>query len=91
MTAKKTTKTTTVDVDLAEANLTADEERVLRLRRGIGVPDGQPLELKTTVSERARQALLAYEREIVFEMQAQEQKRAERKEKIVRSLRSKKK
>jgi hypothetical protein len=91
MTSKKTTRstTTTVDVDIAEAALTSEEERVLRMRRGASVPDGGTLELKPTTSERARQALLAIEREMVFKLQAQEKKRVDRKNKIVNSLRSK--
>jgi hypothetical protein len=89
MTQKKTTRTTTVEVALAEAGLTAEEERVLRLRKGIGAPGQQALALKATPSERARQALLELEKEIVFKSLAQERMRAERRKKIVNTLRSK--
>lgn len=91
MTQKRTTRTTTVDVAINEVDLTSEEERVLRLRRGIGAPADEKLELKPTFNERAKAALLAIEKEMVRKHEAQARTGAERKKKIVSSLRNRSK
>lgn len=89
MTQKKTTRATTVEIEITEAGLTGEEERVLRLRRGLAAPEELALELKPTHNEHARRALLAIEREMVHKLQAQDERRAEKRKKIVSSLRAK--
>jgi hypothetical protein len=91
MSTKKTTRTTTVEVEITQAGLTAQEEKVLRLRRGIGAPADHVLEFKATPNARAREALLALEREMVHKRQALAAKAEERKKKIVSTLRSRSK
>jgi hypothetical protein len=89
MALKKTTRTTTVEIEITEASLTSEEERVLRLRHGFAAPEDLVLELKPTQNEDALRALLAKEHEMVQKLATQEEKRAERKKKIVSSLRAK--
>ena len=90
MTPKKPTRTTTTSVSTAveTSRLTEEQARVLRLRRGLTVPQDQPLALKHTETDKAREALLAIEREMVMKMRARAAEHNVRKSKIVSSLRS---
>lgn len=100
MSTKKPTRTTTVEVaaqtvqkrtrtaDLGTAGLSDEEERVVRMARGLGVPANEPLALKYTETERARAALLAIEREMVLKMQQRTQTERARKSNIVDRLKS---
>jgi hypothetical protein len=89
MPTKKTTRTTTtVSSTTATVRLTDEEERVLRMRVGRGVPRNQPLGLKHTETDKAREALLAIERELVMKMHAGREEQRSRKAKIIDSLRS---
>ena len=99
-TKKPTRTTTTVEVtatararttSLRQANLSSEEERVLRARRGIGAPLDEPLGLKHTETGKARAALMAIEREMVMKMHERANTERARKSKIVDTLRSTKK
>lgn len=88
MTPKKParTTTTTVSTSVETSRITDEEARVVRMRRGLTVPHDRPLELKHTENDKARQALLAIEREMVMKMRARASEQAARKSKIVSTL-----
>jgi len=91
MTQRKKTRTAVVEKELSQAPLSSAEEQVVRMRRGLPLADEEQLEIKATPNEKARQALLAMEKEIVFKLQAEQRQRKVQKKKIVDSLRSTKK
>ena len=87
VTTTSTARARTTTASLARAGLTSEEERVMRTRRGIGAPLGEPLALKHTETDKARAALLSIEREMVMKMHRRVQEEQSRKAKIVDSLR----
>jgi DNA-directed RNA polymerase sigma subunit (sigma70/sigma32) len=88
MTPKKPARTTTTTVTtvVEQSRVTDEESRVVRMRRGLTVPQDRPLELKHTETAAAREALLAIEREMVMKLRARAAELQARKAKIVSSM-----
>jgi len=95
MVEKKTTTRTTVKTDLSkalsEADLTPMEEKVLRLRYGIGLREGEKLEAVEPQDELSRQALKAIEAKAIQELETKAIKSTARKEMLIAKIRRPKK
>jgi DNA-directed RNA polymerase sigma subunit (sigma70/sigma32) len=73
--SKTTTQTKTrieVDVALRQANLTSEEEKVLRMRYGIGMaPEGQ-IEARTAINAEAQAQIAAIELKAIGHVRRQQ-------------------